>query len=257
MSAQSPINIEEDAKRVFEVLKNGGIAIIPANVGYGIIAVDPNALRRIYVTKQRQPHKRHAMMGSFALHQKIHNVDPRAAGLVRLLTVDLDLPAGVVAPYHSDHAMIRNLPPELLVESTIDGMMAMLVNGGRLQDEISRLATDAGLVVLGSSANLTGMGSKTVVEDIEADVKAAADIIIDYGRQKFQYPRASSTMIDFKNMNVLRYGACYDVIQDVASRFYGIKWPNEPGKAVLVSGHVSSCAMRKEFENEENGWLSK
>lgn len=259
MSSPLTINPLDDAQKVFEVLKSGGIAIIPANVGYGIVAVDPNALRRIFVTKKRQPHKRHAMMGSYALHQEIHNLDSHAAGLVRLLAVDLDLPVGVVAPYHREHPIIRNLPPDILAESTIDGTLAMLVNGGRLQDEICRLATDVGLCVLGSSANITGMGSKSLVEEIEYEVRSAADVIIDYGRQKFAYPRASSTMIDFQNMRLLRYGACYDVIQDATRRFYGIKWPDDPGKRLLISGHTTTASStdgRTPYD-EENGWLNK
>lgn len=259
MPAPLTINPRDDAPRVFDMLKNGGTAIIPANVGYAIVATDPNALRRIFVTKKRQPHKRHAMMGSYALHQDIHNLDSHAAGLVRLLAVDLDLPVGIVAPYHREHPIIRKLPPDILAESTIDGTLAMLVNGGRLQDEICRLATDAGLCVLGSSANVTGMGSKTLVEDIESEVRASADIIIDYGRQKFQYPRSSSTMIDFQSMRLLRHGACYDVIQDAAWRFYGIKWPDDPGKRLLFSGHTATTSSTdgRRHDEEDNGWLSK
>lgn len=239
MSTPITINPQQDARRVFEVLKNGGIAIIPANVGYGIIATDKDALRRIFVAKKRQPHKRHAMMGSFALHQEIHNLPPHAASMVRLLTVDLDLPVGVVAPYRRDHPLVQSLPQDLLAESTVDATLAMLVNGGPLQEELSRLATDAGLCVLGSSANVTGTGSKTVVEDIEPEIRAVADIIIDYGRQKFHHPRPSSTMIDFRGVRPLRYGACYDTIQDAMQRFYGIQWPDDPGKDLLFSGHLS------------------
>lgn len=205
------INPREDAQKLFEVLKDEGIAIIPADVGYGIFAADPNALRRNFVTKKRQPHKRHAMMG-FALHQDIHHLDPHATGLCRVLAVDLELPVGVVASFRLGHPMIRNLAPDIRAERTVDATLAMLVNGGQLQDEISRLATDAGPCVLGSSANITGMGSKPLVEESEPEVRAVADIIIDYGRQKYQYPRASWTMIDFRNMRILPYGACYDVI---------------------------------------------
>ena len=239
MSTPITINPQQDARRVFEVLKNGGIAIIPANVGYGIIATDKDALRRIFVAKKRQPHKRHAMMGSFALHQEIHNLPPHAASMVRLLTVDLDLPVGVVAPYRRDHPLVQSLPQDLFAESTVDGTLAMLVNGGPLQEELSRLATDAGLCVLGSSANVTGRGSKILVEDIEPEIRAIADIIIDYGRQKFHHPRPSSTMIDFRDVRPLRYGACYDTIQDAMRRFYGIQWPADPGKDHLFSGHLS------------------
>lgn len=50
--------------------------------------------------------------------------------------------------------------------------------------------------------------------------------------------RASSTMYDFKHMRLIRYGACYDVIQDFFKRWYDIELPDDPGKDALFSGHA-------------------
>lgn len=233
------ISPKDDAQKVFQVLKNGGIAIIPSNVGYGIVATDPEALRRIFNAKKRQPHKRHAMIGSHDLHKAMHHISAREAEMATRLTVDLDLTIGVVASYHPDHPIIKKIPEDLLEQSSVEGTMAMLVNGGKLQEELSKLATNAELPLLGSSANLTGTGTKVTVEEIEPEIKAAADIIIDYGRQKYSHPRSSSTMINFNDLRVLRFGACYEVIQDVFSRFYGIHLPDDPGRDVLFSGHLT------------------
>lgn len=231
------ISPKKDAQYVFQVLENGGIAIIPSNVGYGIVAIDPEAVRRIYVAKRRQPHKRHAMIGSYDLHKQIHNLSTRKEEIVKLLTVDLDLPVGVV-PYRPDHPIIQKIPQDLLEEISIEGTMAMLVNRGELQEKLSKLTTNAELPLLGSSANLTGTGTKVALEEIEPEIRAAVDIVIDYGRQKYSHPRPSSTMIDFNKLRVLRFGACYHVIQDVFSRFYSICLPTDPGRDVLFSGHL-------------------
>lgn len=232
------ISPKDDARVVFQVIRNSKIAIIPSNVGYGIVASDPDALRRIFVAKKRQPHKRHAMIGSYELHKQIHNLPSRQAEMVRLLTVDLDLPVGVVATYRPDHPIIQKIPQDLLDQSSMDGTIAMLVNGGKLQEELSKLATNAGLPLLGSSANLTGRGTKVTVEEIEPEIMSVADTIIDYGRQKYSHPRPSSTMIDFNDLRVLRFGACYNVIQDAVSRFYGIRFPDDPSRETLPSSHV-------------------
>lgn len=150
--------------------------------------------------------------------------------------MDLELPLGIVAPYRLDHPIIQKLPPNLLAQSVVGDTLAMLVNGGTLLEELSRLA------LMGSSANITGKGTKTVVEDIEPQILEVADIVIDYGRQMFHHPRASSTMIDFRTMNVVRYGACYNEVQDALWRFYGIKVPDDPGTSTLSSGQT--CANR-------------
>lgn len=228
----------EDAQRVFHILQRGGIAIIPASVGYGIVAIDQDALCRIFTAKRRQAHKRHAMIGSYALHQKIHRLPPLVQQMVKNIAVDLDLPIGVVAPYNTEHPIIRKLSPRTLAQSTVDGTLAILVNGGPLQEQLCRLTTEAELPLLGSSANLTGTGTKILVEDIEVEIRDIADIIIDYGRAKFSQPRPSSAMIDFGNLRPLRHGACYDVIQDFFWRFHNISLPSDPGREALFSGHI-------------------
>jgi hypothetical protein len=107
------------------------------------------------------------------------------------------------------------------------------------------------------------VGTKSLVEDIEPEILNAVDLVINYGRQKYNTPRSvlraeridhwlrifadpsiirfgrtSSTMIDFKNLRLLRYGAGYDVIKDAMKRFYEIDFPEDPGKDVLFSGHA-------------------
>lgn len=232
-------NPKLDARAVFEIVKDGGIAIIPMNVGYGIIAIDEHALNRIFHAKQRKPCKRHVMIGNYSLHSEIHILPPRAAKAVKLLAMELDLPIGVVAPYRTNHPMIQRIPSDILHKSVVDGTLAMLVNAGELAEEISKLASAEGLPIMGSSANITGRGTKIIVEEIEIDVLKVADIVVDYGRQKFNYPQASSTMIDFRQMKILRYGACYDVIKDSLWRFCNIKVPNDPRSLTDLSGDRS------------------
>ena len=238
MSQSKTVDVARDAQRVLDVLRNGGLAIIPANVGYGLVACDAEALDRLVTVKRRKPHKKHAMIGSYVLQETIHVLPPERQAMVRLLTVDFDLPLGVVAPFRPDHPLVRKLGHATLSKSTVEETLSMLVNGGNLQEELSRLTAAAGLPLMGSSANISGTGTKLEVNEIEAEVQAAADIVIDYGRQRYGHPRASSTMIYFGSMRVVRFGACYDVIRDVFQRFYGIQLPEDPGPDHLPSGHL-------------------
>lgn len=86
MEPEKILDIPNDARRTFQVMLDGGVAI------------DGNALQRVFSAKQRQPHKKHAMIGSYALHRE-HILPPREAGMVKLLTVDPNLPLGVAAPF--------------------------------------------------------------------------------------------------------------------------------------------------------------
>ena len=61
-----------DARRAFDVLQAGGIAILPMEVGYSVIGGSEQALKRIFDTKGRAPDKLNAMLGDLQLHKEIH-----------------------------------------------------------------------------------------------------------------------------------------------------------------------------------------
>jgi len=46
-------DIAADARRVFEAVRGGGIAIIHLDVGYAVLAHTADAVRRIYAAKRR------------------------------------------------------------------------------------------------------------------------------------------------------------------------------------------------------------
>ncbi|KAL2868900.1 uncharacterized protein BJX67DRAFT_379835 [Aspergillus lucknowensis] len=249
-------NLKTDPSTVLTALLNNGTAIIPTSLGYGIIGCTPSALARINAAKNRPPHKRQALIGSFALHRALHvlpassssssssSPSPSHADLIEMITETQGLPLGVVAPYNPDHDLLKGVAGEILDGCTSDdGTMAILVGGGPFQEELVRLATERGVLVWGSSANLSGHGTKTRVEDIEGEVLGAADVVVDYGVRVFGSAtgsiggRASSTMIDFSagagKLKVVRFGACYEGIRDVLGRFggrLGEDLPVDPGR---------------------------
>ena len=114
----------------------------------------------------------------------------------------------------------------------------MLVNAGPFHAEICRLARQEVHPLFGSSANMTGTGTKFRVEDIQPGLRAVADHIVDYGLRKYHVYRRSATLIDFTTMEVVRVGACYELIADVLLRHYGVALPADPGLAALPSGHL-------------------
>jgi len=153
-----PPDIKSDAHRVFKVLQAGGIAIVPASMGYTVMTSSDDALERIFLAKQRPSYKRHAMGGSFVLHQRLHNLHGKNADIVRCLVQDFDLPLGVIAPYHEEDPILKNIQPRTLEAASVEGTIAMLINAGSIVDEITKLTMAASIPFLGSSANISGTG---------------------------------------------------------------------------------------------------
>jgi len=215
--------IERDAQRVFEAVAGGGTAIIYLDVAYAILGRSAESVRRIYAAKARSYGRPTGIVGCLELHDEIHVIDERKKAIVRAVTVEHDLPLAVIAPYRREHPFLRNIDPFVLDNAVKDGTLNLLLNAGRLRNRISRISFDAMTPLVGSSANVSLTGSKYRVEDIEPEMIAAADVVIDYGRSRYHNPQGrSSTMLDFRDMSIVREGVCFGQIRDVIRDEFGI-----------------------------------
>jgi tRNA A37 threonylcarbamoyladenosine synthetase subunit TsaC/SUA5/YrdC len=215
-------NIEADAVSAMTAIEAGGIAILPMDVGYSLIGTERTALQRIFDTKKRAPSKLNAMLGDDEIHRDVHIVDQRQRDIITCITDDYDLPLGLIAPARMDHPLLRRLDPDALGRSTNDGTVLMLLNAGPFHAAITRLSRARTLPLFGSSANLSLSGTKFRVADIEPEIRAIADITIDYGLRKYHTYQASSTLIDIRDMRVVRRGSCLDLITDILHRHFDI-----------------------------------
>jgi tRNA A37 threonylcarbamoyladenosine synthetase subunit TsaC/SUA5/YrdC len=219
---------EGDAQRVYGVLKQGGIAVIPSHVGYVIVACDPAAIWKIFEVKRRKPEKLNAVCGCREMHLAMHDLPDDRRAIVEAITEEWDLPMGTAARVHMDHPAIANLPEDTLNQTTHDGTLAMLLNAGPLMDNIARLAFADNRMAIGSSANVSLQGVKFRATEIEAEITNAADIVIDYGLMRWNRYNHSSTMINVSDMEVIRYGSCFDLIDDILRSNFNIDLPPNP-----------------------------
>jgi tRNA A37 threonylcarbamoyladenosine synthetase subunit TsaC/SUA5/YrdC len=219
------LQIEQDARKAFDVLKAGGIAILPNDVGYSLIGGSTAALNKIFETKQRVASKLNAMLGNLDIHREIHVLTSRQREIVEALVVDYDLPLGLIAQARMDHPLLRGLDAKIIQGSTKAGTICMLLNAGRFHEAICRMSMRELHPLFGSSANKTMTGTKFRVEDIEPEIKAIADVVIDYGLRKFHLYKASSTLLEIESMSVIRRGSCFELIADALRRHFEIELP--------------------------------
>lgn len=224
----SVLHPEQDARRAMQAMQAGGIAILPNDVGYSLIAAQPLALRKIFDTKRRAPQKLNAMLGNDDLHKALHKVSSRGREIVDAITRDYDLPLGLVAPCDTEHPLLRQLDPDIYERSTKGGTLLMLLNAGPLHRAITALSFETGTLLFGSSANLSLHGTKFRVEDIEPEIRAIADVVIDHGLVKYHPWQASSTLLDCETLQVLRFGSCYENIADILWRHFRVRLPERP-----------------------------
>jgi tRNA A37 threonylcarbamoyladenosine synthetase subunit TsaC/SUA5/YrdC len=232
------LDIAGDARRAVETVKAGGVCIFPTDVGYAGTGACEAALLRFFRAKGRGAHKRNAMLGSLAIHDELHVLPARAKEMIRALVLDHDLPISAIAPFRADHPLPRAIEPEALAASTDNGTLAILMNVGALEQAMAEIALAETVPLFGSSANLTGTGTRFRPEDLQPEIRASADLVIEHGLRKYHHYRRSSTMIDFSTMEVVRIGSCYEVISDVLRRQFDVELPLDPGLDQLPSGHM-------------------
>jgi tRNA A37 threonylcarbamoyladenosine synthetase subunit TsaC/SUA5/YrdC len=92
ISSLTIFDFERDARRAFDALKAGGIAIVPNDIGYSILGGSHAALRRIFATKGRAASKLNAMVGNADIQRELHILSPRGRDMVSAITEDYDLP---------------------------------------------------------------------------------------------------------------------------------------------------------------------
>ena len=220
--------VRDDARRAFDVLKAGGIAIIPMDVGYTCAGGSGAALQKIFDTKQRALSKRNAMVGDQAIAREIYKLSPRGWEVVDAITGDYGLPLGAVGPCRIDHPLLRVLDDVAIDASTKDGTLVMLMNAGPFHGEICRLSLQEMHPIFGSSANLSLTGTKFRIEDIEPEILGIADVVIDHGLRKYHYYQQSSTLLNVETFEVVRHGSNFEIIADICQRRFGVTLTDKP-----------------------------
>jgi hypothetical protein len=161
------------------------------------------------------------------------------------ITEEYELPLGCVAAYDPEHPLLADVDDELRRTSTADNTLAVLLNAGAFYAELTRLSREAAHPIFGSSANLTGSGPKFRVSDIEPEIRAIADLTLDYGLRRYHTFRRSATIIDFRTAKVIRFGIHYEMIADVLRRHFKVDCPQDPGLQALPSGHIDEFALER------------
>ncbi|GAW23118.1 hypothetical protein ANO14919_126680 [Xylariales sp. No.14919] len=212
---------KRDAREAFECLQAGGVIIVPTDFGYGIMSASNEGIERAFNAKERVYGHTLGVIGSFRAFENLCTLPPEKMEMIRVLTVDMDQSLNTVAPLKKDHPMLAHLTPENRFRVTKGETLGMNIGESPFLRELGHLNDEADQLMVGSSANITGTGQKLRVEDIEPKVFAAADLVVDYGLQRYHRYQRSGTILDVENMRILRIGAGYEIFRERVKKWWG------------------------------------
>ncbi len=205
-------------------MQAGGIAILPLDVAYAVVATQASGIERIFAVKNRSYDKPSGMFATWEMSRELHVMPEAHHAIAPILVQEYGVPFSIVAPFRPDHPLLQSIDPFVVQSSTKAGTLDMLINAGPWHDAVSRLATARGVAVFGSSANRSLTGSKYRLEDIEPEIRHAAAIEIDGGTAKYANDAGlSSTIIDFRDFHYVRRGVLADRLGEIFLERFGIR----------------------------------
>lgn len=228
-------DIRGDAARIFKTIQEGGVAIVPLDVAYAVVTHSAAGVRRIYTAKGRSFDKPNGTFGNLEIFNAIYTLGQKQRDVVSAVVEQHNLPFSIVARFNREHPFFARCEPEAIERSTKGDTMDMLLNAGALHNQLAALSWEHLFPLRGSSANRSLSGSKFRLQDIEAEVIAAADICIDHGLSKYHNPEGiSSTIIDLTSFKTLRFGVCYEQIRNILKNQFAIELAVKPASGPLT-----------------------
>lgn len=212
-----------DAQQAFRIMSSGGVTLLPLSVSYAIFAHTALAVERIYSLKKRPQTKPNGVIGNWDIFTEVFEVTERDRDLVRCLTLDHDLPLSIIGPYRADHDWLRTVQFGALRRSTKAGTMDLLMNAGPLHNELARLSLEAAQPLMGSSANISGSGSKFRFKDVQESLREGCDLALDYGTSRYINEwQMGSTIIELPTWRVLRWGGLFEQQAVLVKKHFGV-----------------------------------
>jgi tRNA A37 threonylcarbamoyladenosine synthetase subunit TsaC/SUA5/YrdC len=217
-------NVSSDARQAYQTLKSGGVIVAPTDVGYALLATTQAGIRRIFAAKGRQESHNIGIIGTYRQHREIHLLSDAKFEMTRVLTEDMGMIIGIIARFNrSDlHPRLAALDEATLSQVTRGDTVSIAIPEGPFLRQLGQLcdADPQGILIFGTSANLTGQGQRFRIEDVESAVFEGVDMVIDYGLQKWHTYGCGGINLDMENMQVLRQGAGYEVFKDRILRWF-------------------------------------
>lgn len=217
-------NVTQDAQQTYQVLKSGGVIIAPTDVGYALMTSTQAGIEQIFAAKDRRQGHNIGIIGTYQQHREIHILPDSKFEMTRVLTEDMGMIVGIIAKFDSNnlHPRLAALDKNTLSQITKGDTVSIAIPEGPFLRELGRLcdADPQGMLIFGTSANLTGQGQRFRIEDVEPGVLACVDLVVDYGLQKWYAYGCGGVNFDAENMQILRMGAGYEIFRDRILRWF-------------------------------------
>jgi len=201
------------ARRVVEIVKDGGLAVVPLDVSYAFLAASQKPLARIFELKLRPASKRCSILASWK--QFLDAAGGSREAIARMSRVaDAGFPIGILTPPDWKSDTVSAIPEDCVDLLLKDEKLALFINLGGMCNDLIEAAEEAGILLFGSSANISGSGNSFTLEEVPSALLDAADVVCEGGTCRYANPeRLASTIVDLETASLTRRGALHEEIK--------------------------------------------
>jgi tRNA A37 threonylcarbamoyladenosine synthetase subunit TsaC/SUA5/YrdC len=206
-------NLEADARRMYTLLADGGLALARTNTGYGLVAMKSDAVRRIYELKGRSAQKPCVTVGTMAILDDVATpLEPATRGwLARAVA---RWPMAVIAKTNRRSALLSGWEPFVASQCTKGDTIATFFGVGDLIAGTATIAHAHHQLIVGSSANLAGTGNNYTLDAVPDSIRRGVDLEFDYGIAPFTSDRRlASTILDLTLGAFQREGVAFAEVE--------------------------------------------
>lgn len=202
--------VDLDVQAIYATLLTGGLVLVPTDVGYGLVALEEEAVHRIYELKGRPATKPCVTVGNAEILRAVTDVPAHTREWIAETT--RLTPLAIVARL-VDNPLVAAMSPYIAGQATHAGTIALFFSAGRVLERLAERALADGRVVIGSSANTSGTGNNYALAEVPAAMRDGVDLVIDRGPAWYRNERQlASTILDLTTGTFLRQGVNYERI---------------------------------------------
>jgi tRNA A37 threonylcarbamoyladenosine synthetase subunit TsaC/SUA5/YrdC len=207
------MTIHEDAQAAYRTLRAGGLVLLPTDVGYGLVAMEDDAVKALYEAKGRPLSKPCVTVANAAIFDELVTPIDRVAR-EWLAETSMRTPIAVIAGLDHSSRLLASMSPYVREQATQKDSIATFHSAGPIVERIAELAYADGRVVMGSSANLAGTGNNYRFEDVPESMRKMAALAIDRGPAWYMNDeKLASTILDLRSGTFQRQGINFALIE--------------------------------------------
>jgi tRNA A37 threonylcarbamoyladenosine synthetase subunit TsaC/SUA5/YrdC len=214
--------VDGAADAAFDVVADGGLVLLRTVVGYGLVGVSDDAIRRMYDLKGRPDANPLIVVGTVPILDALTLPLPARArrwldDIVTRTTLAVVNDVDTVSPLYRGMSMLAR------TRGLKDGSAAVFLNTGWLPERLATRMAARDTVLLGTSANQTGQGNSQSLNEVPERIRGAVDHVYDQGPALYRSTdRLATTIVDLRRMTVTRLGVSAAAITADLRRIHAV-----------------------------------